>query len=282
MKTFQTIQEVRAFSESEQNKGKTVGFVPTMGALHKGHLDLIRASKEKCDITLASIFVNPTQFNKAEDLEKYPRDVHRDIKLLEDAGCNAVFTPSVNEVYKHGSDVKIELGNITNELEGKFRPGHFNGVALVVSKLFNIVKPNVAFFGQKDIQQFYVIKKLRDALNFPINLEMVPTKREANGLAMSSRNERLEIADRDHASLIYKSLQKAKKELQDGQDLAEVKERLAELFSNSNGLTLEYFEAVNSEDFKPLSRITKGENIVLCLAAEIDNVRLIDNIPLFS
>lgn len=282
MKTFETIQEVRHFSESEQLKGKTVGLVPTMGALHQGHLDLIRASKKKCDATLASIFVNPTQFNNEEDLNKYPRDVPHDIELLKEAGCNAVFIPSVNEIYKQGSDVKINLGSITNELEGKFRPGHFNGVALVVSKLFNITKPNTAFFGQKDIQQFFIIQKLRDSLNFPINLEMVPTKREPSGLAMSSRNERLTNSDRNQASLIYKALKKAKKELQDGLGLVEVKEGLAELFRNSSGLSLEYFEAVNSEDFRPISNIKKGENIVLCLAAEIDNVRLIDNIPLFS
>ena len=190
--------------------------------------------------------------------------------------------PDVEEVYGHKKAVEINLGSITEELEGKLRPGHFNGVALVVSKLFNIIQPELAFFGQKDVQQFFVIQKLRDALNFNIELEMVPTRREKSGLAMSSRNLRLSQADAQEASLIYTCLKMAKENLLKGTSLKSVKDSILELFESSERLALEYFEAVSIDDFKPLTVVEEKSKIVLCMAAVIGNVRLIDNIPLFS
>ncbi len=282
MKIFKTIQEVHSFSNTHRLNGKTIGLVPTMGALHQGHLDLVRASKSTCDISIATIFVNPAQFNNPKDLEKYPRNIHQDINLLEEVGCDALFSPTVDEIYQKESDISINLGSITRELEGKFRPGHFDGVALVVSKLFNIIQPNTAFFGQKDIQQYFVIKKLRNALNFPISLEMVLTKREPNGLAMSSRNERLNTDELEESALIYKALTISKQELNKGLELVKVKNNVEELFNNSDRLALEYFEAVDVNDFNPLDIIQNKEQTVLCIAAEIGNVRLIDNVPLFS
>ncbi len=282
MKSLKTIQEVRAFTQSMRSKNAQIGFVPTMGALHNGHIELVKNSLRECDSTIVSIFVNPTQFNNQEDLDKYPKLIERDIELLDNAGCDAVFIPEVKEVYQQDSSLKIELGSITKDLEGRFRPGHFNGVALVVSKLFNIVQPDTAFFGQKDIQQFYVIKKLRDELNFPIELQMVSTIREESGLAMSSRNERLNAQDRLEASLIFKALSQAKNKLVENQEVVSVKDSVVELFKQSDRLSLEYFEVVDTHDFKPLEKVDSKDNVALCIAAEIGGVRLIDNLPLFS
>ena len=282
MKSLNTINEVREYVKAAQLAGSKIGFVPTMGALHDGHLELIKASLQAGSITLASIFVNPTQFNKLQDLQEYPRNIDRDKKKLSDVGCHAVFIPSVDEIYPKNSNVNIQLGPITDELEGRYRPGHFNGVALIVSKLFNIVQPNIAFFGQKDIQQYHVIKKLRDELNFPIDLKMVSTKREANGLAMSSRNERLSESDKKEAGLIFHALKMAKTLLIENRNLQLVKSAVLELFKGSGRLHLEYFEVVRTTDFRPLDDIKSIEETVLCIAAEIGGVRLIDNLPLFS
>lgn len=281
MKVCYTIQDLRQQLAEVRNTSK-IGLVPTMGALHQGHISLVKASKMNAQITVASIFVNPAQFNNLEDLEKYPRTLEDDLDKLESAGCDFVFVPEASEMYPTTPELKIDLGPITSELEGKFRPGHFNGVGLVVSKLFNIVQPDLAFFGQKDLQQFYVINKLVEELNFSLRLVMVPTQREISGLAMSSRNMRLSEADRNEASLLYKALQEAQKKLELHSIVAEAKQLVKELIDRSDRLHLEYFEVVQTTDFKPLEIVEMKDKTALCIAAEIGGVRLIDNLLLIS
>ena len=253
-----------------------------MGALHAGHISLIEQAKSATDITVASIFVNPTQFNNREDLALYPRTLEADLRKLEEAGCDYVFTPSTDEMYPQSSEVTLKLGSIANELEGKFRPGHFDGVGLVVSKLFNIVQPQKAFFGQKDLQQYFVIQKLISEFNFPVHLFMVPTKREPGGLAMSSRNERLASSDRQEACLLYQALQKAQQLLLQEHSIEQAKKEVKELIASSGRLQLEYFEVVSTADFKPLKKVENKQSTALCIAAEIGGVRLIDNLLLIS
>lgn len=253
-----------------------------MGALHEGHLSLIRLSKTQGDFTVASIFVNPTQFNKPEDLEKYPRHPEKDLDMLASAGCDVVFMPTVEEMYPVPASLKISFGSLETELEGRFRPGHFAGVGLVVSKLFNMIQPDHAYFGQKDLQQYFVIKALVSQLSFPIQLHMAPIAREANGLAMSSRNERLTPQERAHAELIYKGLNQAREMLMTGASIPIVKAHISELFEASDRFSLEYFEVINTDDFAPLETIKEEATTALCLAAEIGQVRLIDNLLLIS
>lgn len=254
-----------------------------MGALHQGHLSLVSMSIEAGNLSITSIFVNPTQFNNHEDLEKYPRDLEQDLKLLESAGCHAVFAPSAKEMYPFPSTISINFGSLENELEGRFRKGHFAGVGLVVSKLFNIVQPDHAYFGQKDLQQFYIIQSLVQQLSFPLALHMAPIIREPHGLAMSSRNERLSVEDRKAAALIYQSLEQARTELLTSDKSIEITKRgIAELFKTSDRLVLEYFEVINTDDFKPLDKIRNKATTALCIAAEIGQVRLIDNLLIIS
>lgn len=279
MKVLRTIDALRAELNTLNQKEK-IGLVPTMGALHQGHISLIKKSVGRCECTVATIFVNPAQFNNPEDLEKYPKTIDYDLEQLRNANCDIVFLPEASEIYPKTPEVKIDLGPIAVELEGKFRPGHFNGVALVISKLFNIVQPNEAFFGQKDIQQYHVIKKLARELNFPVEVFMVATEREVNGLAMSSRNLRLSDAERDEASLIYRSLKQARQMLLEQKSIAETKAQVTDNFQHSNLLELEYFEIVNTSQFLPLAKVEDQKSTALCMAAVIGGVRLIDNLPL--
>lgn len=279
MKIIHGINELRAFLKGIKID-KSIGLVPTMGALHQGHLSLVELAKKHSDFTVATIFVNPTQFNKKEDLEKYPSNTDQDLAVLKQAGADLVFVPSVKEIYPSKPELNISFGSLEGQLEGKFRPGHFAGVGLVVCKLFNLVRPDHAFFGQKDLQQFFIIKKLVDELNFNIELHMAPIIREENGLAMSSRNERLSPDQRNEASLIYRSLVKAKKYLNDGNSIASSKALIDELFAEELSLELEYFEVIDTDSFEPLNSIEGAKTIALCLAAEIGNVRLIDNLLL--
>ncbi|KYG76794.1 pantoate--beta-alanine ligase [Roseivirga echinicomitans] len=280
MNTFKKIEELRTELLNHRLKNKKIGLVPTMGALHQGHISLIEKAKEESDVVAVSIFVNPTQFNNPEDLEKYPRNIERDLDLLSKAGCDIVFTPDVNEMYGSTHDLKINFGVLENSLEGKFRPGHFSGVGQIVSKLFNIFQPHNAFFGQKDLQQFFVIKKLIDQLSFPIDLHMVPTKREINGLAMSSRNERLSQEERLEAGLIYKALQESADAILNNTPINHVIEQTNELFKQNQRLTLEYFEVVETDNFTGISTVSDPRKTALCIAAEIGKVRLIDNLLL--
>lgn len=282
MKIFKSISEIRNFVGKLKAKGRQIGLAPTMGALHEGHLTLIHSSNQRCDITIASIFVNPAQFNNKEDLEKYPVSIDQDLEKLKEAGCGAVFLPETHEIYPFETTIQIDFGILSSQLEGKFRPGHFNGVGLVVSKLFNIIRPHCAFFGQKDLQQFFIIKSLRDQLNFPIELVMVPTVREPNGLAMSSRNLRLNQEEKEEAALLLSSLMQAQKVLLSGKSVNQAKAEVQELFSSSKRLALEYFEVIHTSDFKPIEQIRDKENTAMCIAAEIGEVRLIDNLMLIS
>tara|TARA_A100000171_G_scaffold52014_1_gene68563 strand:+ start:61 stop:909 length:849 start_codon:yes stop_codon:yes gene_type:complete len=280
MNTFKKIEELRAELLKYRLENKKIGLVPTMGALHHGHISLVEKAKEKSDVVAVSIFVNPTQFNNPEDLEKYPRNIERDLDLLKKAGCDIVFTPEVTEMYAGSHDLKISFGTLENSLEGKFRPGHFSGVGQIVSKLFNIFQPHSAFFGQKDLQQFFIIKKLIDQLCFPIELHMIPTKREDNGLAMSSRNERLTQEEKLEAGLIYQTLKLSAEAILEGRSIHHVIEQANELFAKNERLTLEYFEVVETENFTGISTVSDPKTTALCIAAEIGKVRLIDNLLL--
>lgn len=281
MHIFHTIDAIRAYLTNERTD-RSIGLVPTMGALHQGHLKLIQEAKQNADIVVATIFVNPAQFNKAEDLEKYPVQTEKDLEMLKAENCDVAFLPKSKELYPIQPELTINFGAIENALEGEFRPGHFAGVGLIISKLYNIIQPTHAFFGQKDIQQFYVIKKLTEELNFPVRLHMVETMREESGLAMSSRNMRLNHEQKEEAALIFKCLTRAKNHLNEGMNISQVKAELISAFEQSPQLDLEYFEIVNTTDFSPLEKVTEPSQTALCLAAIINNVRLIDNLPLIS
>jgi pantoate--beta-alanine ligase len=277
MEIFKKIAPLRAFLEEIRRSGNSIGLVPTMGALHDGHLALIKASKAQNSFTVCSIYVNPTQFNNANDLEKYPRDLKNDVELLEKVGCDAVFSPENEEMYPAASHLKFDLGQLDKVMEGKFRPGHFSGVALVVSKLFNIVGPNHAYFGQKDWQQFAVIQRIVDELMFGLTLHNVPTLRESDGLAMSSRNRRLNGNDRGQATVLYEALSEANKSFKGGKDILSVKQTVAEIFDKKPGTVLEYFEVVDSKNLNVLEFVKGAEKPIMCIAGYVGEVRLIDN-----
>lgn len=279
MKIIEHIDEMRVFVKPLKFK-KTIGLVPTMGALHQGHLNLVEQAQSKSEVVITSIFVNPAQFNKKEDLEFYPRTLEEDLAKLEKAGCDVAFVPQPQEMYPFEQHLKIELGIIGQYLEGEFRPGHFNGVALVITKLFNICLPDYAYFGQKDIQQYYVIEKLTQDLSFPTNIEQVATAREENGLAMSSRNLRLTKEQREHAGLIHQALKAAKNILFLEKDISLAKETVRKIFSAQDSLRIEYFEVVHAYEFVPLKKLSTDNQVILCMAAEIEGIRLIDNLSL--
>lgn len=277
MQVFKEIEPLKAFLKDKWNV-ISLGMVPTMGALHAGHLSLVKASKAENRLTLCSIFVNPAQFNNARDLEKYPRNLEGDLSMLEDAGCDVVFAPENLEMYKNTSTLKFDFGPLDKILEGKYRPGHFSGVALVVSKLFHIVKPTVAYFGQKDFQQFKIIEKLVDELKFDIRLKRMPVFREPDGLAMSSRNMRLGETERKKAVILYESLLAAKKMILEGQPLLRAKDLVKQKFDSVAGVKLEYFELADSENLNLLENVSPQS--VLLIAGLVGEVRLIDNLLL--
>ena len=261
-----------------KSEGKTIGFVPTMGALHYGHISLVSSAMSQCDITIVSIFVNPTQFNNADDLLKYPRTLEADVELLSTINCDAVFAPSVEEMYpKNRDSTQLDLGNLANLMEGKFRPGHFDGVVDVVSRLFEIVKPTKAFFGLKDFQQVSVISFMTKKLNLPIEIIACPTLREDSGLAMSSRNMRLSELGKKDALHIYRSLSLAK-ELASNFSPTEVKQKVINYFKEGN-LELEYLEIVNPTTLESLN-LEWVNGATACIVACCGDVRLIDNLKL--
>lgn len=278
MLILNTIQETQDYLKSQIQAGKTIGFVPTMGALHAGHISLIERAKQENDLAVSSIFVNPTQFNNPEDLKKYPRTLEKDCEMLLPAGCDVVFAPSPEEMYPSLPILRMDFGTLETVMEGKFRPGHFNGVGIVVSKLFNIVKPNKAYFGQKDLQQVAVIRCMVQDLSFDLELISCPTLREADGLAMSSRNTRLSPEARVLAPQIYKVLTLAKEKLQAGFSVKEMQVAVNEHFAKFPEFSLEYFEAADFDTLLPIeAKIEDGKN-ALCIAAFLGSVRLIDNI----
>jgi len=277
MQVFHTTKSLQVFLKSERLSGKSIGLVPTMGALHNGHLSLIEASKKQNKLTVCSIFVNPTQFNNAQDLAVYPRTLEADCQMLESAGCDAVFAPNVEEMYPQLPNLKFDFGDLERVMEGQFRPGHFNGVGIVVSKLFNIVQPDNAYFGQKDLQQCAVINRLVKDLSFSLTLNICPTQRESDGLAMSSRNRNLSPEQRNLASEIYKSLQQACNLLKNKKSGEEAKQFVNDYLSKIEGIDLEYFEISDFETLQPINELLEGKT-ALCIAAFMGKTRLIDNV----
>ncbi|SDH12819.1 pantoate--beta-alanine ligase [Dyadobacter soli] len=278
MEVFTSVKSLRQYLDQQVLQQKTIGLVPTMGALHKGHISLIEAAKKDTDIVVCSVFVNPTQFNNPEDLAKYPRTFEADRMMLEDAGCSAVFAPSVEEMYPEQPVVKMNFGALETVMEGASRPGHFNGVGIVVSKLFNIVKPHRAYFGQKDLQQVSVVRQLISDLGFGFELVICPTVRETDGLAMSSRNTRLNATERAIAPHIYRILAAASEDLRAGNHVSEAISWAKSEFGKIREFTLDYFEVINLKTLLPIEKIGPAGSNAICVAAFLGPVRLIDNI----
>lgn len=281
MKILEKIKDTSDHLQEIRNGNISIGFVPTMGALHKGHLSLIKEAKKENGYVTCSIFVNPIQFNNKNDLQVYPRDINRDIKLLESAGCDFLFHPSETEMYPEPVNEVFDFGNLDKVMEGLFRPGHFNGVAVVVKKLFEILKPDRAYFGLKDYQQLVIIHKV--VSDFKLSVEIVPcsTVREEDGLAMSSRNQLLSKTERMQAAMIYEALKMVK--IQSGYlTINEIKRFIENLFLKTKTTKLEYFEIVDMYTLKPLTTWAQSSNVIACIAVYVGNVRLIDNIILFS
>ncbi|MBY0427313.1 MAG: pantoate--beta-alanine ligase [Cytophagales bacterium] len=278
MRIFHDPSELSQYLKEAKSVGKKIGFVPTMGALHEGHLALISASKRENDLTVCSIFVNPTQFNNKEDLALYPRPIDSDRQKLEDAGCDVLFSPSEVQMYRQLPRLKFDFGHLETIMEGKFRPGHFNGVGIVVAKLFHIVQPDYAYFGQKDYQQYLVISTLVSDLSFQLTLVCHPTVRESDGLALSSRNLRLTEKEREKAPLIFKALEYASQLLKTGKDIQDIKTSVQEMIHPSTGFELEYVEVANATNLELLDGQVKNQRVVICLAAFLGKVRLIDNV----
>lgn len=278
MKVAKTITEVRDIVKAARGGREKVGFVPTMGALHAGHVSLIRRSAEDGCFTVVSIFVNPTQFGPGEDFENYPRPLDSDLKICEDNKVDLVFVPAAGELYGKETLTWVNVEKLTAPLCGRFRPGHFRGVATVCAKLFNIVQPDVAYFGQKDAQQAVVIKKMVADLNIPLEITICPTVREPDGLAVSSRNKYLSSQQRKEAALLYQSLEKASRLVQQGltdaeQIIVEMQKIIEQIGSDKS---IEYISIVDAETLESIEKIT-GRAMV-ALAAKIGGTRLIDNI----
>ncbi|WP_445345850.1 pantoate--beta-alanine ligase [Acinetobacter bohemicus] len=275
MKTETTIQGLSASLSPARSARKIIGFVPTMGNLHEGHLNLVREARKLCDVVVVSIFVNPIQFGPNEDFENYPRTLEHDSHLLADVGCDIVFAPSVEQMYGNKPRfTNISVSDITNDLCGLQRPGHFDGVAVVVTKLFNIVQPNFAFFGQKDYQQLAVIRQFVRDLNIPLEVIGVPITRAEDGLALSSRNGYLTEEQRKIAPTIFQSLKAAEQELHNGVSLVEVLENIKHTLTQA-GFIVDYVEARTPE----LQKIEVfNQNVILFVAAKLGTTRLIDNL----
>ena len=277
MKIFTTRKDLKEYLAQLRDNGKSIGFVPTLGALHQGHLSLLAQSQQQTDISVCSIFVNPTQFNDPKDLEKYPRPIASDIEKLEQADCDILFNPEVNEMYAGNEQWHLDLGELEHLLEGEFRPGHYQGVTQVVYKLFDIVEPDVAFFGQKDYQQVLVIQKMIELLHLPVKLVMCPILREADGLAMSSRNIHLSAEERQHALVLSKTLNWLKGNF-DIHNMASLTREGEAMINAEPGVELEYFEIANGENLHKADE--RSSTIVTLVAARVGKTRLIDNVLL--
>lgn len=279
MKIVEDVMEMQRYATQLRQDGKVIGFVPTMGALHEGHLSLMRRAKAETDHVVISIFVNPAQFGPREDYEEYPRDLKGDMEKAASAGVETLFTPSVSAVYPEGYRTFVEVEGLSGILCGKTRPGHFRGVATVVLKLFNIVKPNRAYFGQKDYQQTVVIKKMVEDLHLDVKIVVLPTVREADGLAMSSRNQYLDPEERRSATVLYRSLHEARLLFEKGENASGALKGAIEKALKSEPLAqVEYIAVVHPETLEEERDVRKGT--VIALAARIGKTRLIDNIIL--
>jgi len=276
MKIVKTVGHMQQLSKGIRHHNKSIGFVPTMGYLHDGHLSLIHRARKDCDVVVVSIFVNPTQFAPGEDLKKYPRDFDMDRKLAKRAGADIIFYPDAKHIYTKGFSAFIDVENLDKVWEGKTRPAHFRGVCTVVGKLFNIVNPDIAYFGQKDAQQAAIIKRMVKDLNFNVSIVVAPTVREKDGLAMSSRNKYLSSEERKAALVLYRSLQEADGMIKNGEKKSDnVLERMRDVIKKEKLAHLDYVGIVNQEDFSPVSEILKTSLIII--ACRIGKTRLIDN-----
>ncbi|MFA5357139.1 MAG: pantoate--beta-alanine ligase [Candidatus Omnitrophota bacterium] len=276
MKIVSSIKEMAAFSCMARDKGRSIGFVPTMGALHEGHLSLVRRSRRDNDITVVSIFVNPIQFGPGEDYARYPRDLKRDAGLCRREGVDMIFYPRADQLYPCGYATYVSVDGLSDILCGKFRPGHFKGVATVVTKLFNIIAPDRAYFGQKDAQQAAIIKKLSEDLNMRVKINVMPTFREKDGLAASSRNAYLNKKEREDARVLYQALTLAKQLVRRGcTDTGSIIAKMKQAIASKRSARVQYIAIVDPGDLKPLNRI-KGKALV-ALGVWIGKTRLIDN-----
>ena len=277
MKIFTTKKTLGQYLQQNRDLNKTIGFVPTMGALHAGHLSLIEQAKQTNNLVVCSIFVNPSQFNDPKDLEKYPRTIEADTAMLEQVSCDVLFYPAVSEIYDDNEQWHLNIGEMEHLLEGKYRPGHYQGVTQVVYKLFNIVKPDTAYFGQKDYQQFSIISKMVNMLNMPVKLVMCPIVRETDGLAMSSRNIHLTANDRRHALVLSKTLNWVKDHF-NGNNIPQLKKEAEQMIAAEDGVEPDYFEIADGNTLRPADENSK--TIVALVAAKVGNTRLIDNVLL--
>jgi len=277
MEIAKTIEETRRHIKTARSEGKKIGFVPTMGALHIGHISLIERAAKDCDYIVVSIFVNPTQFEPGEDFEKYPRPTEADLKICEEYGVDLIFNPTPKEMYAAENLTWVNVEKLTEPLCGRSRPGHFRGVTTVCAKLFNIIAADIAYFGQKDAQQAIVIRRMVADLNMPVEIEICPTVREANGLAVSSRNQYLSEQQKKDATLIYKSLQKCKELIDDG--IADTKKIIGEMqkiLQQVPSIKIEYISIVDAETLQNINQI--AGKVLVAVAAKIGPARLIDNI----
>lgn len=284
MKVIENIDELKKTLFASSKSGKTVGFVPTMGALHQGHISLIKVAKKTSDFVVCSIFVNPLQFNNSGDFTNYPVSLEDDKKMLEEAGCNLLFLPTAQTMYPSPVRTKMAFDGLDNVMEGTHRAGHFSGVGVVVAKLFNLVEPNHAFFGQKDLQQFAIVKQMVSDLSFPIEMYYCPIEREEDGLAMSSRNRRLTEEQRSIAPKIYESLILTKKILLKGESVEKAMQAGLTYLNKYKEFETEYLEIVDADTLQSLNADTKLETlkdakkVAICIATKLGEIRLIDNI----
>ncbi|MBN1803843.1 MAG: pantoate--beta-alanine ligase [Sedimentisphaerales bacterium] len=277
MEIAETIKSVRNMVKVARDNGKTIGFVPTMGALHIGHISLIQAAKKRCEYVVVSIFVNPTQFIPGEDFEKYPRPFEADLEICKKEGVDAVFAPSSEQMYPAENISWVDVEKLTDPLCGQFRPGHFRGVTTVCTKLFNIVAPDIAFFGQKDAQQAIVVRRMVADLNMPLEIVICPTVREPDGLAVSSRNKYLSEQQKKDATNIYKSLRRSREMIDAGvEDASEIIAEMTNILQQVPSIKIEYISIVNAGTLENVEHISG--KVLVAVAAKIGPARLIDNI----
>ncbi len=281
MKIIHNLPELKNYLTSVRRHSKATGLVPTMGALHEGHLQLVKKALRENDTVICSIYINPVQFNNKEDLQKYPATLEKDLELLSGLGTHCAFCPDDETMYPQKPMLTTDMGYLDRIMEGKYRPGHFNGVRLVVAKLFNMIRPDTAYFGKKDFQQLAIIRQLVRDLSFDITIRAVETVREPDGLAFSSRNQLLTRQARKDATLLYKALIYAREQLKAGKTPAKVKEEIRGMFENRENIgKLEYFEIVDKATLLAINRIEHPDRVQLCIAGYFIKIRLIDNISL--